>query len=55
MALEGLDQITPQEEPIGSYTKILQGPNEQIFLKWVHVSTKACFRPVTFPSIKHEA
>ena len=29
VALEALDQITPQEEPTGSYTKILQGPNEK--------------------------
>ena len=28
MALEAWDRITPQEKPIGSYTKILQGPNE---------------------------
>ena len=28
VALEALDQITPQEEPTGSYTKTLQGPNE---------------------------
>ena len=28
VALEALDQITPQGEPTGSYTKILQGPNE---------------------------
>ena len=28
VALEALDQITPQEEPTGSYTKILQGPKE---------------------------
>lgn len=28
MALEVWDQITPQGEPTGSYTKILQGPNE---------------------------
>ena len=28
VALEALDQITPQGEPKGSYTKILQGPNE---------------------------
>ena len=28
MALEAWDRITPQGEPIGSYTKILQGPNE---------------------------
>ena len=28
MALEAWDWITPQGEPIGSYTKILQGPNE---------------------------
>ena len=27
-ALEAWDQITPQGEPTGSYTKILQGPNE---------------------------
>ena len=26
--LEAWDQITPQGEPTGSYTKILQGPNE---------------------------
>ena len=25
---EAWDRITPQEEPTGSYTKILQGPNE---------------------------
>ena len=30
------------------------GPNEKIFFKWVYMSTKACFRPVTVPSIKHE-
>ena len=28
VALEIQDWITPQEEPTGSYTKILQGPNE---------------------------
>ena len=28
MALEAWDGITPQGEPTGSYTKILQGPNE---------------------------
>ena len=28
VALEAWDQITPQGEPKGSYTKILQGPNE---------------------------
>ena len=28
VALKTWDQITPQEEPTGSYTKILQGPNE---------------------------
>ena len=28
MALEAWDQITPQGDPTGSYTKILQGPNE---------------------------
>ena len=28
VALEALDQITPQGEPTGSYTKILQGPKE---------------------------
>ena len=28
MALEAWDRITPQGEPTGSYTKILQGPNE---------------------------
>ena len=28
MALEAWDKITPQEKPTGSYTKILQGPNE---------------------------
>jgi len=28
VALEAWDRITPQEEPTGSYTKILQGPNE---------------------------
>ena len=28
VALEAWDWITPQEEPTGSYTKILQGPNE---------------------------
>ena len=28
VALEAWDRITPQREPIGSYTKILQGPNE---------------------------
>ena len=28
MALEAWDQITPQGEPTGTYTKILQGPNE---------------------------
>ena len=27
-ALEAWDQITPQEKPKGSYTKILQGPNK---------------------------
>ena len=31
------------------------GPNEKIFFKWVHVSTNACFRPVTVPSVKREA
>ena len=28
VALEAWDRITPQGEPKGSYTKILQGPNE---------------------------
>ena len=28
VVLEAWDRITPQGEPIGSYTKILQGPNE---------------------------
>ena len=28
MDLEAWDGITPQGEPTGSYTKILQGPNE---------------------------
>ena len=28
VVLEAWDRITPQEEPTGSYTKILQGPNE---------------------------
>ena len=28
VALETWDRITPQGEPMGSYTKILQGPNE---------------------------
>ena len=28
VALEAWDQITPQGEPTGSNTKILQGPNE---------------------------
>ena len=28
MAVEAWDRITPQGEPKGSYTKILQGPNE---------------------------
>ena len=28
MALEACNQITPQGKPTGSYTKILQGPNE---------------------------
>ena len=28
VALEPWDRITPQEEPTGSYTKILQRPNE---------------------------
>ena len=28
VALEAWDRITPQEEPTGSYTKILQGLNE---------------------------
>ena len=28
VVLEAWDQITPKGEPIGSYTKILQGPNE---------------------------
>ena len=28
VALEAWDWITPQREPTGSYTKILQGPNE---------------------------
>ena len=28
VALEAWNQITPQWEPTGSYTKILQGPNE---------------------------
>ena len=28
VALEAWDRITPQGEPTGSYTKILQGPNE---------------------------
>ena len=29
VALEAWDQITPQGEPSGSYTEILQGPNEK--------------------------
>ena len=29
VALEAWDRITPQGEPTGSYTKILQGPNEK--------------------------
>ena len=28
VALKAWDRITPQGEPTGSYTKILQGPNE---------------------------
>ena len=28
VALEAWDQITPQREPTGSYTKTLQGPNQ---------------------------
>ena len=28
VALEAWDRMTPQGEPTGSYTKILQGPNE---------------------------
>ena len=28
VAIEAWDRITPQGEPKGSYTKILQGPNE---------------------------
>ena len=28
VALEAWDRTTPQEEPTGSYTKILQGPNK---------------------------
>ena len=28
VALRAWDRITPQREPTGSYTKILQGPNE---------------------------
>ena len=28
VVLEAWDQITPKGEPTGSYTKILQGPNE---------------------------
>ena len=28
VVLEAWDRITPQEEPTGSYTKILQGLNE---------------------------
>jgi len=28
VAPEAWDRITPQREPTGSYTKILQGPNE---------------------------
>ena len=28
VVLEAWDRITPQGEPTGSYTKILQGPNE---------------------------
>ena len=28
VALEAWDRTTPQEEPTGSYTKILKGPNE---------------------------
>ena len=28
VTLEAWDQVTPQGEPKGSYTKILQGPNE---------------------------
>ena len=28
VAFEAWDRITPQGEPTGSYTKILQGPNE---------------------------
>ena len=29
VALKAWDRITPQGEPTGSYTKILQGPNEK--------------------------
>ena len=29
VALEAWDRISPQGEPTGSYTKILQGPNEK--------------------------
>ena len=28
VALKTWDRITPQEEPTGSYTKVLQGPNK---------------------------
>ena len=33
----------------------IPGPNAKIFFKWVHISTKACFGPLTAPSVKHEA
>ena len=32
----------------------IPGPNEKIIFKWVHISTKACFKPLTVPSVKHE-
>ena len=30
VALKAWEKITPQEKPIGSYTKILQIPNEKL-------------------------
>ena len=42
MALEAWDQITPQGEPTGCYTKILQGPNEMYADFLARLETAIC-------------
>ena len=50
MALEAWDQITPQGDPTGSYTKILQGPNE------THAGFLARFKvDISYNVIREEA